>query len=68
VRVELGADSNNVHSQHAILKLGAKFEGRLRNYRIRSDGTVGDTILHSIIDKEWPDEKSKLLGRLKSFR
>jgi N-acetyltransferase len=68
VRVELGADSNNVHSQHAILKLGAKLEGRLRNYRIRPDGTVGDTILYSIIDKEWPDVKSKLLSRLKSFQ
>ncbi len=68
VRVELGTDSNNVHSQHAILKLGAKLEGRLRNYRIRPDGTVGDTMLYSIIDNEWPDVKSKLLGRLKSFQ
>jgi N-acetyltransferase len=68
VRVELGTDSNNVHSQHAILKLGAKLEGRLRNYRVRPDGTVGDTMLYSIIDKEWPDVKSKLLGRLKSFQ
>ncbi len=68
VRVELGTDSNNVHSQHAILKLGAKLEGRLRNYRIRPDGTVGDTMLYSIIDKEWPDVKSKLQGRLKSFQ
>jgi RimJ/RimL family protein N-acetyltransferase len=68
VRVELGTDSNNVHSQHAILKLGTKLEGRLRNYRIRPDGTVGDTMLYSIIDKEWPDVKSKLLGRLKSFQ
>ncbi len=68
VRVELGTDSNNVHSQHAILKLGAKFEGKLRNYAIRPDGTVRDTMLYSIIDKEWSDVKSKLLGRLKSFQ
>jgi N-acetyltransferase len=68
VRVELGTDSNNLHSQRAILKLGAKLEAKLRNYAIRPDGTVRDTMLYSIIDKEWPDVKSKLLGRLKSFQ
>ena len=39
VRVQLKTDNNNVHSQNAILKLGAKYEGRLRNHRIRQDGT-----------------------------
>jgi N-acetyltransferase len=68
VRVELGTDSNNVHSQRAILKLGAKLDGRLRNYRVRPDGTVGDTMLYSIIDKEWPSVKAKLLARLKSYQ
>ena len=68
VRVELGTDSNNAHSQRAILKLGAKFEGKLRNYGIRPDGTVRDSMLYSIIDKEWPKVKSKLLWRLQSFQ
>ncbi len=68
VRVELGTDSNNVHSQRAILKLGAKFEGKLRNYGIRPDGTVRDSMLYSIIDKEWPEVKSKLLWKLQTFQ
>lgn len=68
VRVELGTDSNNVHSQRAILKLGAKFEGKLRNYGIRPDGTVRDAMLYSIIDSEWPEVKSKLLARLQSIQ
>jgi len=31
IRVQLKTDNNNVHSQRAILKLGAKYEGRLRS-------------------------------------
>ena len=65
--MELGTDSNNAHSQRAILKLGAKFEGKLRNYGIRPDGTVRDSMLYSIINKEWPEAKTKLQGRLQSF-
>ncbi len=68
VRVELGTDSNNAHSQRAILRLGAKFEGKLRNYGIRPDGTVRDAMLYSIINSEWPEVKSKLLARLQSFQ
>ena len=68
VRVELGTDSNNVHSQHAILKLGAKFEGKRRNYGIRPEGKVRDAMLYSIIDSEWPEVKSKLLARLQTVQ
>jgi RimJ/RimL family protein N-acetyltransferase len=53
VRVQLKTDNNNVHSQNAILKLGAKFEGRLRNHRIRRDGSTGDSMIYSITDREW---------------
>lgn len=35
VRVQLKTDNYNSHSQHAILKLGAKFEGTLRNHMVR---------------------------------
>ena len=51
VRVQLKTDDNNVHSQNAILKLGAKFEGRLRNHRIRQDGAVGDSMMYSITER-----------------
>ena len=64
IRVQLKTDSNNLHSQRAILKLGAKFEGRLRNHRIRPDGTFRDSMMYSIIDSEWPKIKSDLLKRI----
>lgn len=64
IRVQLKTDSNNIHSQRAILKLGAKFEGRLRNHRIRRDGTFRDSMLYSIIASEWPRVKEDLLRRI----
>ena len=67
VRIQLGTDANNKHSQAAILKLGAKLEGTLRNHGIRPDGSVRDALLYSIIDSEWPVAKSTLLSRLSGF-
>ena len=67
VRVQLGTHVKNVHSQRAILKLGATFEGRLRNYGIMPDGKARDSLLYSIIASEWPDVKSKLLSRIEGF-
>jgi RimJ/RimL family protein N-acetyltransferase len=67
VRVQLKTDVNNVHSQRAILKLGAKFEGKLRNHGIRPDGTLRDAMLYSITSTEWPKVKSGLLSRMHSF-
>ncbi len=67
VRVDFGTHAENVHSQRAILKLGAKFEGRLRNYGIMPDGSVRDSMLYSIIASEWPEVKARLLKRIKSF-
>jgi len=42
MRVQFTTDSNNERSQRAILKLGAKFEGKLRNDKVRRDGTSRD--------------------------
>jgi RimJ/RimL family protein N-acetyltransferase len=67
VRVQLGTHVKNVHSQRAILKLGATFEGRLRNHGIMPDGNARDSLLYSIIASEWPDVKSRLLNRIESF-
>jgi N-acetyltransferase len=67
VRVQLGTHVDNVRSQRAILKLGAKFEGRLRSHGIIPDGTVRDAFLYSIIASEWPEVKKLLLERLASF-
>ena len=67
VRVQLGTDANNLHSQRAILKLGAKYEGTLRNHGVRPDRSVRDAKLYSIIVGEWPGVRSKLLERIQGF-
>ncbi len=64
LRVQFTTDLNNLHSQRAIEKLGARREGVLRKYQIRSNGTVRDTVLYSILDEEWPQVKARLEARL----
>jgi N-acetyltransferase len=64
IRVQFKTDHLNVHSRNAILKLGAKFEGSLRQHRVRSDGTIRDTVMFSILDTEWPAVQAELLERL----
>ena len=67
IRVQIKTDSINKHSQGAIKKLGAVYEGKLRNHRIRWDGTIRDTMMYSIIDKEWPAVKADLQKRIDNF-
>jgi RimJ/RimL family protein N-acetyltransferase len=67
IRIQLTTDVNNVHSQRAIMKLGAKFEGTLRNNGIRPDGSYRDSMLYSIVASEWPSVKARLLSRIHSF-
>ena len=67
IRVQLKTDSINTHSQAAIKKIGAVYEGRLRNHRIRWDGTIRDTVMFSIIYEEWPTVKAGLRKRIENF-
>jgi RimJ/RimL family protein N-acetyltransferase len=67
VRVQLKTDANNAHSQRAILKLGAKFEGKLRNHGFRQDGSIRDTMMYSIISSEWATVKKGLEARIERF-
>jgi N-acetyltransferase len=64
VRVQIKTDSRNLQSQRAIEKLGAAKEGILRNYQTRADGYVRDTVMYSVIDKEWVNVKERLEARL----
>ena len=64
IRVALKTDVRNLHSQAAIKKLGAKYEGLLRNQRIRPDGSYRDTVVFSITDREWPAVKLRLERRI----
>lgn len=68
IRIQLKTDNNNLHSQRAIVKLGARFEGRLRNHRIRKDGSRGDSMLYAITVEEWPIVKVALEARIEAFR
>jgi N-acetyltransferase len=63
-RVQLKTDVRNQRSQRAIAKLGARYEATLRRYQRRSDDTVRDTILFSILAEEWPAVRAGLYERL----
>jgi RimJ/RimL family protein N-acetyltransferase len=63
-RVQLKTDIRNRRSQAAIAKLGAAYEGVLRRYQRRSDGTVRDTVMYSVTAEEWPGVRERLRARL----
>jgi RimJ/RimL family protein N-acetyltransferase len=62
--VGLRTDNFNLTSQRAIEALGAKKDGILRHHRARSDGSVRDSVMYSIVASEWRDVKRHLEGRL----
>jgi RimJ/RimL family protein N-acetyltransferase len=66
VRIEFHADSRNLRSRTALEKIGAHEEGILRSCHITRDGLLRDTVVFSILDREWPEAKVKLLSRLET--
>ncbi|MDX1901226.1 MAG: GNAT family protein [Gammaproteobacteria bacterium] len=64
-RVGFEADVRNARSRAAILKLGAKEEGIMRQHMIMPDGHIRDTVFFSILRQEWPVAKKNLEARLK---
>jgi len=62
--IGLRTDSFNFASQRAIEALGAHKDGVIRHHRARSDGSVRDSVIYSILASEWPDVKKHLSGRL----
>ena len=67
VRVQIVTDLRNVRSQAAIAKLGATREAVLRANKITWTGHVRDTVVFSIIDREWPDVRARLAARLEAL-
>jgi N-acetyltransferase len=62
IRVQLKAESVNERSRAAILRLGAIYEGTMRNFRIRpSDGSIRSVSFYSVTGDEWPTVKERLL-------
>lgn len=66
-RVQLKTDIRNHRSQAAIARLGAAYEGVLRRYQRRADGTVRDTVMFSITAEDWPDVRRSLGDRVDAY-
>ncbi|MBV6304057.1 GNAT family N-acetyltransferase [Candidimonas humi] len=64
VRVQFTTDQLNARSRAAIMRLGARPEGIVRNERIMPDGRRRNSVRFSIIDTEWPEVKAMLQARL----
>jgi len=60
-RVQFSVDKENVRSQRAVLKLGAKQEGVFRSNYINASGECRDDIYFSIIKPEWQEVKLNFL-------
>lgn len=57
-------DIQNLRSQAAIERLGARKDGVLRHHAPRRDGTVRDTVMYSMTPDEWPVARTRLQERL----
>jgi RimJ/RimL family protein N-acetyltransferase len=64
VRVQFTTDEINHKSRNAILRIGAKQEGIIRNERIMPNGRIRNAVRFSIIDTEWQQIKKDLIKRL----
>ncbi|MEM8847746.1 MAG: GNAT family protein [Bacteroidota bacterium] len=60
IAVEFKTNFFNFPSRNAILRLGAKQDGIIRNHRIDKMGNIRDTVLFSILNSEWPVVKTSL--------
>jgi RimJ/RimL family protein N-acetyltransferase len=64
IAVEFRTHFFNMQSRAAIERLGAKLDGILRQHQIATNGTLRDTCVYSILDREWPTVKAHLIHRL----
>jgi RimJ/RimL family protein N-acetyltransferase len=64
IAVEFRTHFLNRQSRPAIERLGAKLDGVLRQHQITGNGTLRDTCVYSILDREWPAIKAHLTHQL----
>lgn len=64
IRVEFKTDSFNEPSRKALLRIGAKEEGILRNHMIVHDGRYRHSVFFSVIAEEWRSVKTRLEEKL----
>jgi RimJ/RimL family protein N-acetyltransferase len=60
IAVEFRTHRFNSQSRRAIERLGAQFDGMLRNHQRASNGTLRDTAVYSITADEWPTVRGHL--------
>ena len=63
-RVQFRAKADNGRSRRALEKIGAVFEGVMRQDKIEASGRPRDTAFYSIVREEWPAVKATLASRL----
>ncbi len=69
VRVQLKGEAINVRSRAAMERIGAVYEGTLRNFRIHpASGEIRSTSFYSVIAEEWPSVKARLMDRILDTR
>jgi RimJ/RimL family protein N-acetyltransferase len=66
--VALETSHENLRSQAAIARLGAKRDGVLRAHSRHRDGTLRDTVAFSILAAEWPALRSDLESKLAHYQ
>ncbi len=64
IAVEFRTHFFNQQSRAAILRLGARLDGILRNHSRAANGTLRDTCVYSIIESEWPTVRAHLRWQL----
>jgi N-acetyltransferase len=65
IRIGLKTDVLNEQSRNAIMRLGAREEGVLRNHMLTHSGRIRNTVYYSIINSEWPAVKTQLEEKLR---
>lgn len=68
VRVEFKTDELNSRSRRAMEKMGAKFEGILRQHYLVRNGRYRSSAYYSILKDEWPEVKTGLEARVNKFK
>ena len=72
VRVDFRTDARNQRSRQSIERLGARFEGILRNWGSSwvpgEEGRLRDSAVFSVIAAEWPRVKSALTSTVRACR
>ncbi len=58
--VQIRTDALNKRSQAAIERLGATRDGVLRGHQVMAGGRLRDTVVYSILDREWPGVRQNL--------